>query len=87
MLNASSGRFKGKVQHKINTPPLIDQMFFSVVFSLCGYPPFDDSEEAPVPIYQQMIKSQYSFPSDPWNSVSVEGVHVVKFSTVLVMTI
>ena len=41
---------------------------------LCGYPPFDDSEECRVPMYQQMIKSSYSFPDDPWKTISNEGI-------------
>lgn len=42
-------------------------------FRLCGYPPFDDSETAPMPLRDQMEQAAFLFPSDPWDRISREG--------------
>lgn len=45
---------------------------------LCGYPPFDDSEDCKVPMYTQMMSSSFTFPDDPWKSVSAEAKDLIK---------
>ena len=44
---------------------------------LCGYPPFDDSEDCRVPMLIQMTTSSYTFPDDPWRNISKEAKDLI----------
>ncbi|KAJ1817115.1 serine/threonine protein kinase [Coemansia sp. RSA 2675] len=58
---------------------LVDMWSLGVVLyiCLCGFPPFSE-EVAPPPMRDQIIAGIYSFPSPYWDSVSVEGIDLVR---------